>query len=95
MEESFPRILALHPGLDLGQLPEVWPASPHAEMDLQNYRRAQNESGLQVCLLLSVQPQVSHLTSLGIGFPTPKMGLIILQQVLFPRIWCSLYVSIQ
>ena len=35
MEESFPRILALHPGLDLGQLPEVWPASPHAEMDLQ------------------------------------------------------------
>ena len=35
MEESFPRILALHPGLDLGQLPKVWPASPHAEMDLQ------------------------------------------------------------
>lgn len=56
MEESFPRILALHPGLDLGQLPKVWPASPHAEMDLQNYRRAQNESGLQISLTFCAIP---------------------------------------
>lgn len=42
---------------------------------------------LQVCLLLSVQPWVSHLTPLGTGMSTSKMETIIPNQVLFPKLF--------
>lgn len=41
---------------------------------------------LQVCLLVAVQPWVTHLTSLGIAFSTSKMGMIILNQALLTRL---------
>lgn len=65
-------------------------SSPMERRICEIVERTQSGFELQVCLLLAVQPWVSHVISLGIGLITSKMGIIILNQVLLPRsLWRS------
>lgn len=84
---------------DPGLMSRVWPRSAYQRVVSSSFmqrrfprivERTQYGFELQVCLLLAMQPWVSHIISLSIGFSTSKMRVIILNQVLLPRsLWRS------